>query len=415
MVKLARLLSFVVAMIFFGTAVPAYGDMAPPRWFWLKALAAHILLVQHPLTGLLESFPASADPALSDVAFTYDVAAAALVLAHQGRLDAASRALQLYRQMDLPGDLPGVFNTAYHTERRTPTLEYACHGGPIFWTAISLIRYGERTHQAADIDKGVALLEWAIKRLPHYQGGVAMGTEDPWNILMSVENNWVYYAALRVALPHTVSGSSRRQAFQEEKQRVRRWLTRHWRNRGYGDAVKALDVYTHALLVGPEAHLEDSQMDAHELAIWAKGWIDELEQLFRVPGASRYDYTDALEARQIGRVRAGWLEGTEQVAVAYLTWAPFFERMGENAFAGKLREMASQAHASVLIWAIPGEEATMAIPNTDAIAPFQTFQEGWLARPLDEPALNGTNWAYFAEAGFNPFIERLPEEASAGE
>jgi hypothetical protein len=413
MVKRARLLSSVVIMGLWTTMVAGDRILIASESVWCQSLSAFLLSAQHPASGLLESFPKSADPALVNVAFTYDVAVSALVLAHAGKLEAASQALWLYRQ-SAAGEY-GAFNTAYDIQQRRPTLEYACHGGPVFWTAISLIRLGERTGSAADVERGVKALEWAQQRLPHYLGGVAMGVEEPWSILMSVENNWAYYAALRVALPHVLPGP-RRETLASEKLNVRRWLSRNWRNRGDGDYVKALDVYTHALLVGPAAHLEDSMMNAQELAVWAKTWIDELESLFRVPGTARYDYTDALEADQIRRARAGWLEGTEQVVVAYLTWAPFFEESGDLAFAQRLRQIALQAHQEVLAHAIFLDAASAdapqaaAIPNTDASESFQTFVKGWSARPSGEPALNGTNWAYLAQAGYNPFTTALSKE-----
>ncbi len=407
-VKPARLHTLVLFVTVFSAAVAGNRRVAAGELSWSHLLSAYLLSVQHPASGLLESFAESADPALADVAFTYDVAASALVLAHAGQLDAAGRALALYRRDRLPPpEVFAGFNTAYDTERSRPTLERVCHGGPLFWTAISLIRFGERARNAQAVEQGITLLEWAVQTFPHYNGGVAMGPQEPWDALMSVENNWVLYAALRVALPHVEPGP-RREALLGEKASLRRWLERHWRNRGDGDFVKALDVYTHALLVGPQAHLEDSLMDQRELEAWARGWIGELEQLFRIPGTARYDYTDALEARQVGRSRSGWLEGTEQVAVAYRTWAPFFESAGDFAYAAWLRRTAAEAHQEVLGFAIAGDEQA-AIPNTDSEIPFQTFIEGWMARPSNEPALNGTNWAYFSEVGYNPFTSRLED------
>ncbi len=406
-VKLARLhTAFFLAIVFCGAAV---GDrrVTAGELGLSYSLSAYLLSVQHPATGLLESFAQSADPALADVAFTYDVAVSALVLAHAGQLEAADRALSLYRHLSPPQESFAGFNTAYDTQRSRPTLERVCHGGPVFWTAISFIRFGERARNARAVEQGIALLEWVVKTFPHYNGGVAMGPQEPWDGLMSVENNWVLYAALRVALPHVEAGP-RREALLREKIALYRWLERHWRNRGDGDSVKALDVYTHALLVGPQAHLEDSPMDARELEAWARDWIGELEQLFRIPGTTRYDYTDALEARQVGRPRVSWLEGTEQVAVAYRTWAVFFEAQGDSAYADWLRRTASDAHREVMGFAI-AEAGHAAIPNTDSPAPFQTFMDGWLARPVNEPALNGTNWAYFSEVGYNPFTSRLED------
>ena len=148
--------------------------------------------------------------------------------------------------------------------------------------------------------------------------------------------------------------------------------------------------------------------DEGALAFWAKNHIADLEERFQVPGTALYDYTDARGARDAGRSRAGWLEGTEQVSVAYHTWAPWFERRGDSVFAKELRMKAAVAHAEVLRYAALQGSGGMAIPNTNARFPVRTFQDGWYARPRNEPALNGTTWTYFSEAGYNPFTMELP-------
>jgi len=367
-----------------------------------NVLYQYLHAIQHPSTGLLESFPRSGDPELHEVTFTYDLALAALVFAHHGSLEEAGHTVEFFRSMPLPSSATGDYNTAYQVGSRLPALERAFQVGPMSWAVIALMRYAQATSQRLYLEKGVRLLEWAQSHLDHFHGGVVMGTDDPWSSRMSAENNWAYYAALRLAVAELPDGPVR-ESLQREKEGVRRWLSRNGARRGEGDAVKALDVYTNALLVGPQAHLEDSVMgDRSALAAWAKDWIDQLETFFRVPEQPGYDYTDAEEASRIGRDRAAWLEGTEQVVVAYQTWAPFFEAVGESAFARSLRLRASLAHASVIRCSLLVGNA-VAIPNTDAPEPIKTFADGWVARPWTEPALNSTTWTYFAEAGFNPF------------
>ena len=230
-----------------------------------------------------------------------------------------------------------------------------------------------------------------------------MGTQDPWTTRMSAENNWAYYAALRLVTRDLADGVLR-ESLEQEKLGVRRWLARNGSRRGEGDQVKALDVYTNALLVGPSAHLEEGGMgDRIVLAQWAKGWIGELEALFRVPGPHVYDFTDAKEAQRADRPRVGWLEGTEQVVVAYQTWAPFFESLGDDRFAQDLLKRASLAHAYVVRCSLLAGGG-VAIPNTDSPEPVKTFADGWYARPATEPALNGTTWAYLVEIGCNPLV-----------
>jgi hypothetical protein len=96
--------------------------------------------------------------------------------------------------------------------------------------------------------------------------------------------------------------------------------------------------------------------------------------------------------------------------VAYRIWAPWFEQHGNPGYAFYLRELAAQTHAEVLkhpvsMTSVPG----FGIPNSDQPTAFQTFQDGWLARPSSEAALNGTNWTYLAEVGYNPFTMELPK------
>ncbi len=358
--------------------------------------------VQHPATGLLESFPDSADPQLAQVAFTYDLALASLVFTHHHALEEAGRILEFYRSMPMPDGIGHDYNTAYQIGRRMPALESAFQLGPLAWVAIALMRYAQASRQRIYVQKAVQLLDWARRHLYHFHGGLVMGVAEPWAFRMSVENNWAYYAALRMAIPLLPEGPIQ-EALRDEKIGVRRWIARNERNRGEGDSIKALDVYTNALLVGPEAHLDDHVWgDRAALVDWAKSWIEELELFFRVPGSPGYDYTDAEEAGRVDRARLSWLEGTEQVVLAYQIWARFFEQEGETRFAQLLLRRASLAHAHVIRCSLLAGNA-VAIPNTDAPEPVRTFADGWVARPMDEPAVNGTTWAYFVESGFNPF------------
>ena len=385
----------------------------PPPSALAQQLAAYIRTVQHPSTGLPSSFANSVDHELDGVAFTYDVAVSALALTHAGALDAAQRALNLYLRMPLPSGRTFDFNTAYHVASGKPTLEFRVHGGPLFWMAIALMRYAQARGDARAFEKACELLEWARTHLPHREGGVAMSHRDSWSAVTSVENNWVYYAALRLAISFLPDGKQR-EAFLKEKARLRQWLAKHQGKRGADDAVKALDVYTHALLVGPEAHLEDGAVSGPQaLAQWAKAQIAELTLLFQIPDSALYDYTDGQECQAIGRGRAAWLEGTEQVSVAYQTWAPWFEQRGDEAFAKELRMNAALSHAQVVRHALASPPQGVAVPNTDAVLAFLTFRDGWYARPRSEPALNGTNWAYLAEVGYNPFVMKAPRREAA--
>ncbi|HEX9780838.1 MAG TPA: hypothetical protein VGB20_06470 [bacterium] len=366
----------------------------------------YLRAIQHPVTGLLQSFYATTDPQLHRVAFTYDQALVVLALTHGRQTGEASRVLDFYRVMPFPDPATCDYNTAYRVWRCLPTLEYVFQVGPTSWVALAMIRYAEATGRRSFIQKAADLLDWIRRRVDHHCGGVVMGIYEPWSSRMSVENNWVYYAALR-ALAERLAEGPMREAVAAEQRGVRRWLGASGGNRGEGDAVKALDVYTHALLVGPNSHLDDSFAgDQTALAAWAKSWIGAMEASFRVPGGSGYDFTDAQEAQYIGRKRVAWLEGTEQAALAFMTWIPFFEARRDSGFARELTTLANEAHAYVLRQALT-TRAGLAVPNTDAPEPVRTFSDGWLARPATEPALNGTTWTYFVGAGFNPFTMPL--------
>jgi hypothetical protein len=366
----------------------------------------------HPATGLLESFPHSADPMLRGVGFTYDLALASLVFSHHRSLERAGRLAEFFRSMPLPTIKTPDFNTAYAVSECLPILEHAFQLGPLAWVSVALARYAEASGQLLYLQKAASLLEWARTHLEHLDGGVVMGLLSPWTLRMSVENNWAYYAALRAAGGLLPSGESR-EALMAERREVRRWLFRHDGQRGAADPVKALDVYTNALLAGPEACLEDAVGgDQRAAASWAKSRIEELETLFHIPDGAGYDYTDEAGATQAGRGRVSWLEGTEQVALAYQTWAPFFDGIGEGAYATSLLRRAGRAHAGVMRCSLLVRGA-VAIPNTDAREPVRTFADGWVARPWTEPAINGTAWAYFVETGFNPWTVSLQPASPA--
>lgn len=360
----------------------------------------------HPATGLLESFPHSADPMLRGVGFTYDLALASLVFSHHRSLERAGRLAEFFRSMPLPTVKTPDFNTAYAVGECLPILEHAFQLGPLAWSTVALARYAEASGQLLYLQKAAVLLDWARTHLEHIDGGVVMGLLSPWSLRMSVENNWAHYAALRVVTRLLPEGELR-DTLTAERRSVRRWIFRHEGYRGAADPVKALDVYTNALLAGPEAFLEDvSGGDRRAAVSWAKSRIEELEAIFHVPDGTGYDYTDEAGAAQAGRGRVSWLEGTEQVALAYQAWAPFFDAVGEPEYATSLLRRAGRAHAGVMRCSLLVRGA-VAIPNTDAPEPVRTFSDGWIARPWTEPALNGTAWAYFVETGFNPWTMSL--------
>ena len=371
-------------------------------------LYRYLHTLQHPGTGLLESFPGSADPQLHGIGFTYDLALATLVFSHHRSLEEAGQLAEFFRSMPLPSVATGDYNTAYLVGRRLPALEQALQVGPMSWVAIALMRYMQSSGQLIYLHKAAAILDWIRRHVDHFHGGVVMGIRAPWTYRMSTENNWAYYAALRLAV-QLLPADAMREALEIEKRGVRQWLGRHEGRRGEEDEVRALDVYTNALLVGPEAHLEDGAMgdDRRALAVWAKEQIERMEMLFSLPDHRGYDYTDAFESRRADRPPASWLEGTEQVVLAYQTWAPFFESLGDDAYACDLLRRAGLAHAAVMRCSLL-IGGGVAIPNTDSPEPFKTFADGWTARPWTEPALNGTTWAYFVETGFNPLTTSLP-------
>ncbi len=372
----------------------------------MHPLYPYLHKLQHPHSGLIESFPLTPVDYLQRVGFTYDLSLTALVLIHHGSLEEASRIIEFFRSMPLPVEGGWNFNTAYNVYRRAPALDEGMQVGPIAWSALALIRYSESTGQLLYRHKAVLLLDWIRRQVPHFQGGLVMGIEDPWSSRMSVENNWAYYAALHVLCPLLPHGRLR-EVFHREELSVRAWLARQGGNRGQEDPVKALDVYTSALLVGPEAHLVQAfGNDARALAAWAKTWIGEMLALFRVPGTAAFDYADAKEAQRADRPRVGWLEGTEQVSIALRLWAPWLRAMGDTVFADDMEQVAAAAHEHVISHCLT-IRGTIAIPNTDSRQPIRTFADGWVARPENEPALNGTTWAYFSDVGFNPYTGTL--------
>ncbi len=372
----------------------------------MHPLYPYLHRIQYPHSGLMESFAQSRQEYLHQVAFTYDLALAAIVFTHHGSLEEAARILEFFRSMPLPTSNGLNFRTAYHVWRRTPVLEEALQIGPIAWAALALIRYTECTQQRLYLYKAISLLDWIRSHVAHAQGGLVMGIDGPWTSRMSAENNWAYYAALRAAVRLMPDGPQR-WAFEEEERCVRQWLARYPGNRGHNDPVKALDVYTSALLVGPASHLEHVFMgDPRALAQWVKPWIQEMIALFRVQGTAAFDYAESSEARRANRARVGWLEGTEQASLALRVWAPWFRVMGDVTFANEIESLGIAAHNYVTNHCLTINGA-VAIPNTDSREPVLTFADGWLARPVQEPALNGTTWAYLSDVGYNPYTASL--------
>ena len=356
-------------------------------------------------SGLVASFPE--DGALRNQAFTYDEALAGLVFLGQKDTQSAKKILDFYEaQWEGHG-----FYTVYNTEDPDGTkVESQRIVGPTAWIGLFSLRYYEMTGDTRGLALATKAGKWVAENVPHRLGGVAMGEEDIWSGIISVENNISYYA-LAEGLSKKAAATSDRALFTAEKDNVALFIKNEGFDAGTGlfkrgpsDQTSAFDVNSWAILTfGAEKLKSFFGIDAANL-------VKNMENTFNVQKdgtfggnvltGKGFDFSDGQNAALTGRSGMNWVEGTNHMAAVYLELAKSVR--SENSLLAK-----QYLDKAAYLLKIDAQSAVKAGGKTsylytDSPAGTQIFHDiqGW-STPAG-PGVASTAWVYFALNGFNP-------------
>ncbi len=284
--------------------------------------------------GLVTSYPE--EIGFFDQAFTYDQALSGILFLKHGNKDAARKIFDFLRSK---WDGQGCWTVYNSKVEDGSTLEYMKVMGPTAWVGIFAMHYFSATQDPKAVELALKIARW-IKELPHKNGGVAMGSEDFWKNIYSVENNLDYYALLQALLPK-VQDAGEKQFFSDEFGELREWFeNKSYDNelglfkRGEIDKTQSLDTNAWSLLVFGVPEIEKL------FGINTHDFISRTENAFKVQDsgnfsgdvltAKGFDFSNAQNAASSGRKGIKWVEGTNQMVVAYHSLKEHFSKPEVN-------------------------------------------------------------------------------------
>ncbi len=296
------------------------------------------------------------------------------------------------------------------------------------WVALFCLKYYELQTDPAEKAKGLALAsaitKW-IGSLPHKDGAVAMGPNVPgsnpnYGNIYSVENNLDYYAVLKY-LAVNASDAADRTAFQTELAGLTTWLKTQAYDPAAGlfrrggrlntltnqmewDPIKSLDVNSWAIsAIGPETLAVDFGIDLD-------AFMTKIGETFAVQPdgtfggnileAQGFDFSDFVNAAIIGRDGIQWVEGTNQMILAYQLVAEYY------AATDRVKSCYYESLAAYFTSFNP-EYAFIVGQNLSypyaSEAGVQIYADAGNWRTFFGQAAPSVGWVYFSLRGLNPF------------
>ncbi len=368
-------------------------------------------------------------------AYTYDQAVAAISLLENGNTAAAKKIFDFfYAEWQRQGAAFSGFWSVYNTDKANEwkRYEWKKEMGANCWMALFCLRYEAVSGDSGEKGKAKALAtaigKWASS-LPRYDGAVAMTPDMPnsntnWGKIYSTEFNLDFYA-LTKELSATASTQGDRDFFMARKNEVAGWLKfKAWdpakgmfKRGGKVDAAGnfiwdplwTLDVQAWALsAIGPDALKQYFPVDPDMLIL-------KIEQHFMVKAdgtftnvyseATGFDFADAANAQLIGRKGVKWIEGTNQVILAYLLLSDYHDRNGNSGHTHMYRQRAAHFQAKNAENAL--YPSAGGLTYTYASAPNVQLYAGtgnWLTFP--GAAIPSATWVLFSNKTLNPFMPR---------
>jgi len=372
--------------------------------------------------------------------FTYDQAIAGIALLKQGDISGAKKIFDFFSsEAEIEGHDFSGFWTVYNVDPVFSWKKYEWRKGmgENAWVALFSLQYHRANQGTTEGDRGLELASkvarW-IGTLPDNQlGAVAMSPANPsafpdFGSLYSVENNFDYYALLKV-LKDKAPDQNDRQLFTARFNALKVWLKNEAYDNTQGlfkrggqyipatgnfvwDTAKSLDVNSWAISALGISTLAD------EFGVDVEGFVARIQETFAVQEdnsfggdimtAKGFDFSDAANAGAVGRTGMKWVEGTNHMVLDYQLLAGYY-RAQDPVKADRYLELADY---------FQGRNADNAIVAGDTLsyvvsdlADVQVFEStsNWKTAPGQAAA--STVWAYFSLGTINPF-EVFPENTA---
>lgn len=297
-------------------------------------------------------------------AYTYDQAVTGIALLDTGNTSQAKKIFDFYyNEYKSAANFDG-FWTVYNTDINFQWKKYEWYKnmGENAWLAFFVLHYRDATSDPVEKQKALevatAIGKW-ISTLPHYHGGVAKSAQGDWASVYAVENNLDYYTLSQV-LSNEAASASDRQLFATEHENLKNWLKNEVYNPVTGlfqrggrltdnsfewDGLASLDVNSWAIeAIRPEVL-------KNEFGINLDAFLQKINTSFSVQNnnsfggnifsAKGFDFSDQLNANLTGRPGTKWVEGTNQMVVAYQQMAAYYESNGDTARAAYYASLAA--------------------------------------------------------------------------
>lgn len=368
-------------------------------------------------------------------AYTYDQAAAAMTLLKSGDFTGAKKIFDFYyNEWQAAGNAFDGFWTVYNVDPAFAWKRYEWRkgAGENIWLALFCLQYESAAADPAEKAKALGLAtaigQWVSQGVPHTQGAIAMGQDNPsgnpnFGRIFSVENNVDYYALLRALSQHAGSAQDRN-LFASELSNLRAWLKNEAYDTASGlfkrggslnggtfiwDGLKSLDVNSWAIsALGAETLATDFGIDIAAFAVRiATAFAVSDSGAFgqTIWKAKGFDFSDSVNAGLIGRTGVKWVEGTNQMIVVYRLLADYYRQMGrlgvdKMLYYESLADYFSSRNPENALVSAGGSE----LGYTLADAPGAQIYYGtsnW--RVSSGRAVSSAAWVYFSLEWFNPF------------
>lgn len=362
--------------------------------------------------------------------YTYDQALAGITMLKHGDTAGAKKIFDFYySQWQAESAHFTGFWTTYNVD---PTFQWKRYEwrkgmGESAWVALFSLQYYSAEPEAAEKQKALELAtqiaKW-IGTLPNTNGAVAMSPDTPggapnFGTIYSVENNFDYYSLLKT-LSTEAAAQEDRQSFTAHLNALKNWLKTEAYDPSSGsfkrggqldtatdvfswDPVKSLDVHSWAIsAIGISTLINDFGIDMDN-------FLTTIHQTFAVQNdgsfggavfqAKGFDFSDGSNAGAIGRSGMKWVEGTNQMILAYEMLADFYHRdQVKTAYYQSLADYFSGRNAENAIEVNGG----LSYVYADLVG-VQIYEgtPNWKTSP--GPAAPSAAWVYFSLNGINPF------------
>lgn len=365
----------------------------------LDKLYRWLVLHQNNHTGLIASY--EGDTELSDWAFTYDQALAAIVFVKAGDIENARKIFDFYLTAE---KTDGGFINAYYASTGA-TAEYAAHAGPNIWLGLAILQYTHKTKDRKYLILVEDISRW-LETIKDSEGGLMGGKGISW---YSTEHNLDAYAFYKMMFE--IAGEEK---YDKAGQRVLAWLNKNAYsqlanpvvNRGKGDSTIATDTYAWSVTAIGPLRLKAIGMDPDgiiDVAITHCG----VHVKYKKPNGPAIDVKGFDFAKYQNLARGGVVscEWTAQMVLAFKIMAAYHSQEGRLEKARYYTQLANEyiSELSKMMTTSPSPVGQGEFCLPYASEEFVDTGHGWRTPRGDRTgSVAATAYAILAIEGINP-------------